>query len=111
MIREMLICGSLTASITVALAVPARADEYDYISALDAHGVYYSSITNMIDIGKLACHDLRSHLPGPVVGAHIGSTGNWNRQEIVLIMSEASQHMCPEVLPWIQSQVHPPTDQ
>ena len=54
------IAGVLAMCGAVALSVPAHADQYDFISALDNAGVSYESITDMIDIGKALCHDLRS---------------------------------------------------
>jgi hypothetical protein len=41
------------------LSTPARADQYDFIAQLDNSGVSYESISDMIDIGKEVCHDLR----------------------------------------------------
>jgi hypothetical protein len=50
------VIAALAAAAAVGFAVPAHADEYDFISALDKNGIYYSNINDMIDLGKLACH-------------------------------------------------------
>jgi len=49
-----LVCG-LAAAASLALAAPAHADQYEFVSVLDNEGVYYSSITDVIDQGKMAC--------------------------------------------------------
>lgn len=49
----------LAVSASVVLAGPARADQYDFITELDNAGVWYSSMIDMIDIGKELCHELR----------------------------------------------------
>ena len=54
---------------------PARADQYDFISALDNVGVSYESIIDMIDIGKALCHDLRSGAAPPVVLGKLQNDG------------------------------------
>jgi hypothetical protein len=107
MIRKLLVISALTAAAAAGLAVPARADEYDFISALDKNGIYYSNINDMIDVGKLACHSIRAHMPGPAVAAQIRSEGGYTQQEAIIIMEAAANYMCPDVWPWINSQRQP----
>ena len=91
-----LVCGTFTAS-------PVHADEYDFISVLDGSGVYYESILDMIDAGKLACHGMRAHMYGPVVAGQLDNFGSWTPHEKNIIMSAAANTMCPDVWPWIKS--------
>jgi hypothetical protein len=51
--------GLVVSIAAVGLAAPAKADQYDYVSALDSNGVYYGSILDVIDLGKLTCRKLR----------------------------------------------------
>jgi hypothetical protein len=47
-----LLVGALGAC-ALAVAPPAQADDIDYVMALDDTGVYYSSMSDVIDPGKL----------------------------------------------------------
>jgi hypothetical protein len=107
MIRNLVIIVALTAA-AAAIAVPARADQYDFISALDKNGIYYSNINDMIDVGKLACHSVRAHMSGPAVAAQIRSEGGYTQQEAILIMEAAANSMCPDVWPLMNSQNQQP---
>jgi len=108
MIRNLVVISALTAAAAAGIAVPARADEYDFISALDKNGIYYSNVNDMIDVGKLACHSVRAHMPGPAGAAQIRSEGGYTQQEAILILEAAANYMCPDVWPWINSQNQQP---
>jgi hypothetical protein len=92
-------CGAL------ALSAPARADQYDFISALDSSGVSYESIVDMIDIGKELCHDLRSGTAPPVVLGKLSNTGFAPAESAIVLMS-AVNNMCvdtkPDVVAWVR---------
>jgi len=69
------LCVAAAAVTATALAAPARADQYDFVSMLDNEGVYYSSITNMIDQGKMACRMLRSGAGIPAALDYVAGGG------------------------------------
>ena len=92
--REV-IAGLLAVCMAVTLSVPARADQYDFISALDNAGVSYESILDMIDIGKALCHDLRSGAAPPVVLGKLQNTG-FAPTESAIILIAAVNNMCPD---------------
>ncbi|WP_245233829.1 DUF732 domain-containing protein [Mycobacterium sp. PS03-16] len=89
----MAIAGGFAVSAAVALAPPAHADQYEFISFLDSQGVSYGSIIDMIDIGKAVCHDLRSGDAPPVVLGRLSGTG-FAPAEASLILVSAVSHMC-----------------
>jgi hypothetical protein len=102
MLRNVLVAATLAITAT-SFAAPASADEYDFISALDKNGIYYASISNMIDVGKEACHAMRSHVAGPVIAGGVSRAGGYTLQETNIIMTAAANDMCPDVWPWIHS--------
>ena len=87
------ITAVMAVSAAVALAAPAQADQYEFISFLDNSGVSYSSMLEMIDIGKAVCHDLRSGDGPPVVLGRLGSAG-FAPAEAALVLVSAVSHMC-----------------
>jgi hypothetical protein len=90
-----------TAAVALAVAAPpAQADQYDFVSELDSRGVYYSSISDMIDIGKLTCGSLRQGT-GPLnVGDHITRLG-YSGFEAGIIIVAAARNMCPDQMPTV----------
>jgi hypothetical protein len=90
-------CGALASS------APARADQYDFISALDNSGVSYESIVDMIDIGKGVCHDLRTGSAPPAVLGKLSNVG-FAPTESAIILVSAMNNMCvdtkPDVVAW-----------
>jgi hypothetical protein len=89
------IAGVLAVCGAVVLSGPARADQYDFISALDNAGVSYESILDMFDIGKALCHDLRSGAMPPVVLGKLQATG-FAPTESAIILVAAVNNMCPD---------------
>ena len=83
---------------TVALAVPAQADQYDFIMQLDNIGVSYESMIDMIDIGKELCHDLRSGATHPLVLGKLQKTG-FAPAESAIIRLSAVNNMCVDAKP------------
>ncbi|MGB3485879.1 MAG: DUF732 domain-containing protein [Mycobacterium sp.] len=77
----------------VAVAAPAQADQYEFISFLDNSGVSYGSIIDMIDIGKAVCHDLRSGDTPPIVLARLANVG-FAPAEASLVLVSAVGHLC-----------------
>lgn len=92
------IAGVLAISAAVAMAAPARADQYEFISFLDDSGVSYRSILDMIDIGKAVCHDLRSGDMPPIVLGRLASAG-FASAEASLVLVSAVSHMCVDAKP------------
>ena len=90
----------------LAFAAPAHADQYDYVSYLDSEGVYYSSISGVIDAGKMTCRILRS---GGGVPAALGflTRAGYERYESATIVVSAVDHMCPDTQPVIDAFLHP----
>lgn len=52
--RVLVTVGIMTLSALV-VSVPAHADQYDFVVYLDNNGVYYSSVSGVIDAGKMTC--------------------------------------------------------
>ena len=103
-IRRLLIGMALGTAAALACAGPAHADEYDFISELDANGIYYSNINATIDIGKIACHDMRAHTEGRVAITRISNDGGWTIDEAKIVARAALRNMCPNALAWFQPQ-------
>lgn len=99
LIRMLKVAAAVTAALVVtagvALAAPARADEDSYVVSLDQHGVYYSSILDVIDLGKLSCHRMRSGMTLRSTLDNIVATG-YSRQEAIWIAAGAISEMCPD---------------
>jgi len=76
-------------------AAPAHADQYDFVSYLDNKGVYYSSISGVIDAGKMTCRMLRA---GGGVPAAMGflSRAGYATYESATIVVAAVDDMCPD---------------
>ena len=93
-----IICA-LAAITAVGLAAPAtaHADQYDFVLALDDQGVYYSSVTDVIDQGKMTCRILRSGAGVPAAINYL--VGEYAPFEIGVILWSASTYMCPDVAP------------
>lgn len=81
----------------VTLAAPAHADEYSFISDLDNNGIYYANVLEMIDVGKVTCHDMRAHMPLAGIRSALDRVGGWTNQESMVIMVAAANEMCPDV--------------
>ena len=86
------VCGA------VALSVPARADQYDFISLLDSQGVYYESMIDMIDIGKELCHELRHGVEPSLVLGKLQRTG-FAPAESAIVLVSAVNTMCADTKP------------
>ena len=88
----------------VALAAPAQADKYDYVLVLDDNGIYYDSITRVIDLGKQICSVGRT---APIEGttmmqlliSTMGNAGYAAGEEQAIIATAAANNMCPDVIP------------
>lgn len=103
--------GIATAAIVTAIAATptAHADEYDFVIDLDGKGIYYSSISTMIDIGKLTCSRLRAGSP-ETAGAPASAAG-YSGNEVGIIVVAATNNMCPDQWPtlnaWVGAQQTP----
>lgn len=86
------VCGA------VALSGPARADQYEFIAQLDNMGVWYESATDMIDIGKELCHELRFGVAPPAVLGKLQRTG-FAPAESAIVLLAAVDTMCPDAKP------------
>lgn len=91
-------------------APAARADQYDYVSELDARGIYYDSMSEVIDMGKLACAHLRAGWPVTVSDANGGTSvgtpiveAGYAPLEAAIITIAAARHMCPDQLPTLKA--------
>jgi hypothetical protein len=91
--------------IPMALAAPARADQYDYVAQLDDRGVYYSSISDVIDTGKMACRLLRSGAGVPAAMNFVARDG-YASYETAIIVVAATQNMCPDAMPVLNAYVN-----
>ena len=86
-------CPAIVAA--VAAAGPAHADQYDFIAELDSAGVSYASVSDMIDIGKAVCHDLRLGLPVTTPLSKLQNSG-FAPYESGIVVAAASLSMCPD---------------
>ena len=86
----------------MALAPPAAADPIDFVMLLDDEGVYYESISDVIDLGKFTCRMLRSGASVPAALGNVQSAG-FAPYETGIIVYSAGANMCPDVLPTIES--------
>lgn len=75
------------------VAAPAQADQYDFVSDLDNNGVYYSSISGVIDADKMTCRLLRS---GAGVPALLPEQGGIRALWVTTIVVAAVDNMCPD---------------
>jgi hypothetical protein len=92
----------------LATAVPASADQYDYISMLDNNGVYYSSILDMIDTGKAVCRVVRTSASNDPIEPAIDMlrrVGFSSDTERGLILMSAAENMCPDIFPDIRAHI------
>jgi Protein of unknown function (DUF732) len=85
----------VAAGFALAAATAAHADEDSYVVQLDNHGVYYASILDVIDLGKLSCHRMRS---GTTMLSTLENVvaSDYSRQEAVWIVASAVSEMCPD---------------
>jgi hypothetical protein len=84
-----LLVGALGAC-ALAVAPPAQADDIDYVMALDDAGVYYSSMSDVIDTGKLVCRSLRGG------GSGLDAASGFNAAEARIVVRAARSNMCPD---------------
>lgn len=114
--KRLITCGIATASAAsaaVGLATPASADQYGYVNELDRQGVHYNSVSEVVDLGKLACKQLRSGVSPAWAGGPALAAG-YARYEAVVIVGEAVENMCPDQWPvlqaYIDGRIAPPVD-
>jgi hypothetical protein len=93
------------AVIPMALAAPARADQYDYVGQLDDRGVYYASISDVIDTGKMTCRLLRSGA-GVTAAMNFVARDGYASYETAIVVVAAAQNMCPDVMPVLNAYVN-----
>ena len=99
-----------TAVITSIAAAPAaHADQYDFVHDLDDKGIYYSSISDMIDIGKMTCSQLRAG--SPQSAGTPASLAGYSGNEIGIIVVAATNNMCPDQWPTLRAFVNGPAPQ
>jgi Protein of unknown function (DUF732) len=74
---------------------------------LDNHGVYYSNISDMIDLGKVVCRIVRQGGTRESVDVanaaltRVGYTAQMDRA--VIIITAAANHLCPDIGPILQA--------
>lgn len=102
--RLLATCG--LALIGLIAAAPAHADQYDFVADLDNNGVFYASITDVIDQGKLACRLMRSGAGVPAA-LNFVARGGYSDYETGIIVAAASLNMCPDTQPVVRAFLHP----
>lgn len=93
---QVLLVAGTTMVVGLSAAAPAHADQYDYVSYLDNKGVYYSSISGVIDEGKLTCRLLRSGAGVPAAMNFLGRAGHAVYESATIVVA-AVDDMCPDV--------------
>ncbi|OBB22010.1 hypothetical protein A5792_08295 [Mycolicibacterium peregrinum] len=96
--RRIVTAAVITGAPAMMLAVLARADQYDFVAQIDSRGVYYASISDVIDDGKMACRMLRGGASVPAALNYVAGDG-FAEYEAVVIVVAAAQNMCPDVMP------------
>lgn len=99
--RMSLVAGVIALAALVG-AAPAHADQYDFVVYLDNNGVYYSSVSGVIDAGKMTCRILRSGGGVPGAMGFLGRAG-YERYEAATIVVAAADDVCPDVEPVIDA--------
>ena len=97
--------AALAALLAVAIGSPAQAsaDQFDYVADLDANGIYYTSITEVIDLGKEVCMRVRNGF-GPILAMMmIYGEGFNSAQEQGVILTSAANNMCPDIWPALKA--------
>lgn len=100
-----------TAAASAALGVvfghaPAsHADQYDYVSYLNDNGVAYSTVTGVIGLGRLVCHELRGGTSLGAIGGYLVGPMGYTLEEAANIVVAAAAEMCPDVIPALQAQI------
>ncbi len=107
--RKGAIFAAAAISAASANAPAAHADQYDYVHTLDNKGIYYRSISDIIDIGKLTCSRLRAGSPESA-GAPALAAG-YSANEVAIIVVAATTNMCPDQIPTLQSYINAPPPQ
>ncbi|MDV3130187.1 DUF732 domain-containing protein [Mycobacterium sp. 21AC1] len=92
------ILTSAAMAVSLVFAAPARADQYDFVAMLDNEGVYYASITDVIDSGKMACRLMRGGAGVPAALNYVAG-GGYADYETAIIVTAAATAMCPDVMP------------
>ncbi|MGV0814914.1 DUF732 domain-containing protein [Mycolicibacterium boenickei] len=96
--RRIVTAAVLAGTSAMMLAAPAHADQYDFVAQIDSEGVYYSSIIDVIDQGKMACRLLRGGAGVPAALNYV-ARGGYADYETAIIVVAAAQNMCPDVMP------------
>lgn len=91
-------------AVALATAAPAQADQYDYVMLLDNEGVYYDSISDVIDAGKMTCRMMRGGNGVDSAVSYI-MTGGHPAYEAGIVVYAASSTMCPDTLPLLQAYI------
>ena len=105
---RLLVAAGSAALAGLFVAAPARADQYDFVSNLDNNGVYYSSVSGVIDAGKMTCRLLRSGAGVPGALGFLNRVG-YARYESAAIVVAAAGNMCPDAQPVIDAFLNQPT--
>lgn len=88
------------------MAAPASADQYDYVLFLDSKGVYYSSASDVIDQGKMACRLLRTGAGVPAALKFLGGAGYADYEAAAIVVAAAAD-MCQDAMPIVHSFAFP----
>jgi hypothetical protein len=103
--RVVVAAIAVGAVISMTLAAPARADQYDYVAQLDDRAVYYDSISDVIDTGKMTCRLLRGGA-GVSAAMNFVARDGYASYETAIIVVAAAQNMCPDVMPVLSAYVN-----
>lgn len=102
--RLLATCG--LALMGLIASAPAHADQYDFVADLDGNGVFYSSVLDVIDQGKLACRLMRSGAGVPAALNYV-ARGGYSDYETGIVVAAASFNMCPDTQPVVRAFLHP----
>jgi hypothetical protein len=104
MLRTAAVFASLSL-LLLGTAVPAAADEADYIALLDNAGVSYSSEEGALGVGTGICRVLGNGGELPRVLNALNKRGWDTPGEQSVIIAAAGTALCPDIRPIIQKQL------
>lgn len=101
-VKKTMVAATL-AGVALTLAPTAQADQFSFVNALDNQGVYYNSVTDVIDTGKRSCHALRGGADISDLLDVVQQTEGMTPREAALTVVAASNEMCPDTAPMLDA--------
>lgn len=108
--RTRVLLGLVTVGVWIVVAIltagTSKADQADFISQLDAQGIFYRDTAATINDGKIICGELRGHEPVGQIVTQAQTEGGFPGEKAAMFVMDAANALCPDVLPWLQAQAN-----